>query len=202
MRRIFFSLLFAVLVSGCASSYLQKPAEYKNHPGKISYAKVVWIEPSGGVPYRLSKTAAGYGYTPAAPTITDRERREAGIRITQVMDTYRSFAPEYLMKRLSGYGVKEGNETIIRIKPIAANIQAYNGAVNILFEVSVKHADAIGDWIIQPVSSNFFDGAYWNIARPSGIGEKSDVDLTKLVESFADTTVREMNKSAWFIDHR
>jgi len=52
--------------------------------------------------------------------------------------------------------------------------------------------------LITPVTQNTMDGAYWNVLRKPGIGDTADVDLSKLVDSFASTVARQMRQAGWF----
>lgn len=190
-------VLASVWFAGCAGTYLAKPAENKNHSGRITAATVRWIEPQA-LPISISKTAAGYGYTPPKPKITDKDQMEAAARVKAVLGAYRQEAPRVLMKGLADFGVNPGDETRITIRPVSTSISADNGAVHVAIEVAVRHADASTDWKIVPVTHNMTDGAYWSVLRRPGIGQDVDVNLDKLVVSFGDTVVREMRLAGWF----
>lgn len=187
----------ALALAGCAGTHLAKPAENKNYAGRITSARVVWVEPIG-LAFSISKTAAGYGYTPPKPVIDSTERQQAQTRIAAVLAAYRSRAPELIGRGLAAEGVGSGDETTIVVHPVSASIDAHNGAVHMAVQVSVRHSGATGPWIITPVTQNMVDGAYWNVLRKPGIGETADVDLDKLVDSFSGAVVREMKFAGWF----
>ncbi|MBE7418886.1 MAG: hypothetical protein HS128_14310 [Ideonella sp.] len=189
--------LVSLWLAGCAGTYLAKPAQDKNHPGRITAASVVWVDTSS-LPISISKSAAGYGYTPPKPTVTEKDRSEARARVAAVLSAYRQKAPELLMKGLASEGVHQGDETRITVRPVSTSINGDNGAVHVAVEVAVRHADASSDWKIVPVTQNMLDGAYWNVFRKPGIGQEVDVDLDKLVVSFSDAVVREMRMAGWF----
>lgn len=185
------------LLGGCAVTHLSKPAEDKNHPGRVTQARVIWSEPVG-LPYQISKVAVARGYTPAKPVIDDEDRRQARTRVEAVVAAYREKGPVLLGKALAGEGVRVGDETRIFVRPVSASVDGYNGHVFVAVEVSVLHADAKTAWTITPVSQNFFDAPYWNVFRKPGIGDGEEVDLTKLVDSFSASVVREMRRAGWF----
>ena len=187
----------AAVLAGCAGTHLTKPAENKNHAGQITEANVVWVEPHS-LPISIGKSAAGYGYTPPKPVVTDKDKAEARARIDAVLAVYRQRAPDLLAKGLASEGVRHGSETRIMVRPLSSSINADNGAVHMTVEVAVRHADAQSDWKIVPVTQNMIDGAYWNVLRRPGIGQEVDVNLEKLVASFSDTVVREMRMAGWF----
>lgn len=187
----------AISLAGCAGTYLAKPAENKNHAGYITAAKIIWVEPVG-FQYSISKATAGYGYTPSRPIIDDRDKQQAEARMKSVIDAYRARSQEFMRKALETEGVAAGDETKIYIQPVYATIEAANGAVNMAVRVSVHHADAVTPWIITPVTQNTMDGPYWNVLRKPGIGDTADVDLSKLVDSFANTVARQMRQAGWF----
>lgn len=191
------ALAASLLTAGCAGTHLQKPAENKNHAGRITQAQVVWVEP-GALPISISKGAAGYGYTPPKPVIDEKDQREARARVQAVIAAYRQRAAPLLAGSLAKEGVMRGDETRIAIRPVALSIDANNGAVHVAVEVTVRHADAADDWRIVPVTQNMVDGRYWSLVRRPGIGSEVDVDLDKLVVSFNDTVLREMRLAGWF----
>lgn len=186
-----------IALAGCASTYLAKPAENKNHAGYITAAKIIWVEPVG-FQYSISKAAAGYGYTPSRPIIDDRDKQQAEARMKSVIDAYRARSQEFMRKALETEGVAAGDETKIYIQPVYATIEAGTGTVKMAVRVSVHHADAVTPWIITPVTQNTMDGPYWNVLRKPVIGDTVDVDLSKLVESFANTVARQMRQAGWF----
>lgn len=128
-------------------------------------------------------------------TIGTNNRRR---RLKSVIDAYRARSQEYMRKALEAEGVAAGGETKIYIQPVSATIDTGNGAVSMAVWVSVHNGKGVAPWSITPITQNTMDGAYWNILRKPGIGDTVDVDLSKLVESFANTVAAEMRQAGWF----
>lgn len=198
LRRLLLGALAAAALSGCAGTHLAKPAEPRNG-AQITSAAIAFDESAlSYLPIRVSKAAAGYGYTPPPPSISAQDRAQAMARAKAVIDAYRTHAPQKLQAALAENGAPHGFQTEIVVKPVALSIDANNGSVSVAMEVTVKQRDVAPSWKIVPVTNNMADGAYWNIARAPGIGDTPDVDLTKLVDSFVSSTVREMRMAGWF----
>lgn len=195
IRPLFVAATMAL--AGCAGTQLARPAPPKNHEGHITAARIIWLEPTA-FRYSIAKSTGGYGYTPQKPVVDDREKQQAQARIKAVVDIYRTKSSEALQAALAAEGVAAGNATKIYVQPMSATIDANTGAVSMTVWVSVRYADGLAPWTITPVTQNTMDGAYWNVLRKPGIGDAADVDLTKFVESFANTVVREMQQAGWF----
>lgn len=192
--------LTSITIAGCAGTHLAQPTQPRNG-NRITSATITWDESlASSVPVRLHKAAAAMGYVPPAPSISDRDQAQARARAKAVWVSYRDNAVPLLRRALAAEGVQEGAQTRIVLRPSAISIDANNGAVNVAVQVSVIQPDTQSPWSITAISNNMADGAYWNVLRPAGIGDTVDVDLTKLVDSFARTTATQMRLAGWFFN--